>query len=90
MVQAYFSDMAKIIRGLSHTMASQADVMMVIGDSRYAGVRVDVATICAEIAPAFGFSVKSAKPIRAMRASAQQGGNRILSETLLHLRRQKR
>lgn len=90
MVQAYFSDMAKIIEGLSRTMTSQADIMMVIGDSRYAGVRVDVAAICAEIAPAFGFEMKSAKPIRAMRASAQQGGSRVLSETLLHLRRQKR
>jgi hypothetical protein len=90
MVQAYFSDIAKIIQGLSQTMAPQADVMMVIGDSRYAGVRVDVATICAEIAPAFGFRMKSANPIRAMRASAQQGGNHVLSETLLYLRRQKR
>jgi hypothetical protein len=90
MVRAYFSDMAKIIQGLSQTMAPQADIMMVIGDSRYAGVRVDVATICAEIAPAFGFTMKSAKPIRAMRASAQQGGHQVLSETLLHLRRQKR
>jgi hypothetical protein len=34
--------------------------------------------------------MKSAKPIRAMRASAQQGGHQVLSETLLHLRRQKR
>lgn len=90
MVHAYFSDMAKIIKGLSLTMASQADIMMVIGDSRYAGVRIDVATICTEIAPAFGFIMKSAKPIRAMRASAQQGGHQVLSETLLHLRRQKR
>ncbi len=90
MVSAYFSDMAKVIQDLSETMTPQADIMMVIGDSRYAGVRVDVATICAEIAPAFGFAMKSARPIRAMRASAQQGGHQNLSETLLHLKRQRR
>ncbi|MEJ0044523.1 MAG: hypothetical protein WDM81_20905 [Rhizomicrobium sp.] len=87
MVQAYFADMARILAGLAKTMAKRADVMMVIGDSRYAGVRVDVASVCAEMAPALGFQVKSARPIRAMRASAQQGGHHILSETLLHLKR---
>jgi hypothetical protein len=90
MVGAYFADMSRIIGGLAATMSDQADIMMVIGDSRYAGVRVDVAAICAEIAPAFGFRAKSSSPIRSMRASAQQGGDRVLSETLLHLQRQKR
>lgn len=90
MVRAYFSDMANVIQNLSRTMTPQADIMMVIGDSRYAGVRVDVATICSEISPAFGFGMKSARPIRAMRASAQQGGHQNLSETLLHLKRQRR
>lgn len=90
MVGAYFADMSSIISGLSATMTDEADIMMVIGDSRYAGVRVDVAAICAEIAPAFGFKAKTSRPIRSMRASAQQGGDRILSETLLHLRRQRR
>ena len=90
MVGAYFADMSKIIGGLATTMSDHADIMMVIGDSRYAGVRVDVAAICAEIAPAFGFRAKSSRPIRSMRASAQQGGDHVLSETLLHLQRQKR
>lgn len=87
MVRAYFDDMATIMHGLSATMARKADVMMVIGDSRYAGVRVDVATICSEMAPALGFKVVSSHPIRAMRASAQQGGHHVLSEALLHLRK---
>jgi hypothetical protein len=90
MVQAYFNDIAKVLVGLSTTMAKEADVMMVIGDSRYAGVRVDVATICAEMAPSFGFKTKSARPIRSMRTSAQQGGHQILSETLIHLKRHRR
>lgn len=89
MVRAYFADMGRILRGLDQTMRSRADVMMVIGDSRYAGVRVDVASICAEMAPAVGFRVKASRPIRAMRASAQQGGHHVLSETLLHLKRTK-
>ena len=89
MVRAYFGDMAIILRGLDATMAPKADVMMVIGDSRYAGVHVDVAAICAEIAPALGFKVKGSRPIRAMRASVQQGGRHELSETLLHLQRRR-
>jgi hypothetical protein len=87
MVRAYFADMAEILRGLAATMATRAQIMMVVGDSRYAGVRIDVASICAEMAPAIGFKVRAAHPIRAMRASAQQGGHHILSETLLHLQR---
>jgi hypothetical protein len=87
MVRAYFDDMAAIMRGLHTTMAPKADVMMVIGDSRYAGVRVDVASICSEMAGALGFKVVSSRPIRAMRASAQQGGHHILSEALLHLKK---
>jgi hypothetical protein len=87
MICAYFADLAGILQNLTLTMASRAQVMMVVGDSRYAGVRVDVAGICAEMAPAIGFRVKGSRPIRAMRASAQQGGRHDLSETLLHLER---
>ena len=89
MIQAYFADMATIVAGLADTMAPRADVMMVIGDSRYAGVRIDVAAICAEMAPELGFKVVATRPIRAMRASAQQGGRHELSEALLHIRRQR-
>ncbi|MGT2440419.1 hypothetical protein ACU4GH_36865 [Bradyrhizobium betae] len=87
MVGAYFVDLAKILSGLSETMARRSDVMLVVGDSRYAHVHVDVAAICAEMAPEMGFKVKAARPIRAMRSSAQQGGRHVLSETLLHLKR---
>jgi hypothetical protein len=87
MVGAYFADIWTILSGLSATMTKRADVMLVVGDSRYAGIRIDVASICAEIAPSAGFRLKSSRPIRAMRASAQQGGHHVLSETLLHIRR---
>lgn len=87
MVGAYFVDLGKILSGLSETMARKADVMLVVGDSRYASVHVDVAAICAEMAPSLGFKVKTTRPIRAMRSSAQQGGHHILSETLIHLKR---
>jgi hypothetical protein len=85
MICAYFTDIG--VTDLALTMTSRAQVMMVVGDSRYAGIRVDVAGICAEMAPAFGFKVLGSRPIRAMRASAQQGGRHVLSETLLHLER---
>jgi hypothetical protein len=89
MVRAYFSDMAAILKGLEKTMAPRADVMMVIGDSRYAGVRVDVASIFAEMSSEIGFKTVASRPIRAMRASAQQGGRHELSEALLHLRKKR-
>lgn len=89
MVQAYFGDMATILRGLASTMAKRADVMIVVGDSRYGGIRVDVAAICQEMAPELGFRVVTSSPIRAMRASAQQGGRHELSEALLHLRKRR-
>ena len=87
MVTAYFADLASILRGLAATMAPNGQVMMVVGDSLYAGVRVDVAGICSEMAPTMGFEVKYARPIRGMRASPQQGGRRDLSETLIHFSR---
>ncbi|MGY4512093.1 hypothetical protein [Bradyrhizobium sp. USDA 3650] len=89
MVQAYFGDMASILTGLAATMSRRADIMMVVGDSRYAGVHVDVAEILAELAKELSFEVKAVRPIRAMRASAQQGGHHVLSESLVHLRRRR-
>jgi hypothetical protein len=87
MICAYFADLAGILQNLALTMASRAQVMMVVSDSRYASIRVDVAEICAELAPAAGFKVRGSRPIRSMRTSAQQGGRHVLSETLLHLER---
>ncbi len=88
MVSAYFCDLATVLDGLHANMRLGASVMMVVGDSSYAGVMVDVGTIAAEVAASRGFRLHSLAPVRSMRASPQQGGRPELGETLVHLARE--
>lgn len=85
MVAAYFDDLATILLGLHRIMPAGSSVMMVVGDSQYAGVPVDVAAISAELASTLGFETRELSPMRSMRSSAQQGGDYALGETLVHL-----
>lgn len=85
MIGAYFADLGQVLAGLRRSVAASGQLMMVVGNSRYAGVVVDVPRIVAEIAPSIGLTCESIKPVRAMRASAQQGGDLALSESLLVL-----
>ena len=87
MVGAYFDDMAIILRALHKCILPNGRVYMVVGDSRYAGVDVPVATILAEEAPSHGFEIIQTEPFRSMRSSPQQGGHAVLAETLVVLRR---
>jgi len=59
--------------------------MMVVGDSRYANVRIEVAAILAELAKSMGFSHVTTREVRQMRASAQQGGSFQLAESIVEL-----
>jgi hypothetical protein len=85
MVAAYFDDLATVLRGLRQGLAEKGRVMMVVGDSRYAGVVVDVPKIVAEIASTCGLIPLDSRIVRVMRASAQQGGDLSLGESLLVL-----
>jgi hypothetical protein len=87
MVPAYISDMGDVMESLRKKLSKQGRVYMVVGDSRYAGVQIPVASILAEVAPHVGLSVRSIEPFRSMRASPQQGGQRELAESLLILER---
>ncbi|RUY54525.1 hypothetical protein EN962_22835 [Mesorhizobium sp. M7A.F.Ca.CA.001.09.2.1] len=87
MVSAYFSDMCVIMERLSKSLVSKGRVYMVVGDSRYAGIQVPVATILNELALERGFSIAGEEPFRSMRASPQQGGRPELKETLLTVMR---
>ncbi|HEX8191573.1 MAG TPA: hypothetical protein VF552_01605 [Allosphingosinicella sp.] len=87
MVSAYFSDMCAIIERLQGSLVPGGRAYMVVGDSRYAGVKVPVATILNELALERGFVVAAEEPFRSMRASPQQGGRPELAETLLTLTR---
>jgi hypothetical protein len=61
-------------------------IWAVVGDSRYAGVAVNVAEILADLAAAQGLRIERMETLREMRASAQQGGQAQLAEKLLVLR----
>jgi hypothetical protein len=83
MVAAYIYDMRKIMRGLGQRLRSKGRVYMIVGDSRYAGIDVPVATILSELAPSIGFELLESEESRSMRVSPQQGGRHELPETLL-------
>lgn len=85
MVGAYFDDLNAIMAGLQRIITPGGSVMMVVGDSRYAGVSIDVGAITVEMAEKLGFELRELSQMRSMRSSAQQGGGYDLGETLVHL-----
>ena len=87
MVGAYFHDMKTVMHDLYPSLAERAEMWMVVGDSRYAGVHISTADILAELAPELGYDVIKLEPFRSMRSSAQQGGKAELDETLIVLRK---
>lgn len=86
MVGAYFADMLRVIDRVRLALKPGAEMWMIVGDSRYAGVDVRVAAILGELVAAAGFDLISSEAARSMRASPQQGGAEILPETLLKFR----
>lgn len=87
MVGGYFHDMKLVLEGLYSQLASEGEAWAVVGDSQYAGVPVPTAEILAELAPTVGYKVVNIEAFRSMRASAQQGGQEELDETLIVLRK---
>ncbi|HSD16067.1 MAG TPA: hypothetical protein VLC71_02250 [Thermomonas sp.] len=89
MVGHYFHDMCGVLRTLEQRLTSEGEVWAIVGDSRYAGVQVPVARILGDLAPNLGYRVVNIEPFRSMRASAQQGGQHQLDESLLVLRKER-
>lgn len=87
MVAGYFGDMYRVMELVASKLPVKGQMWMVVGDSRYAGIDVPVAAILAELAPLLGCEVIEVEPCRSMRASAQQGGDPSLAETLVVLGR---
>lgn len=85
MVGAYFHDIEMVLAQCHRLLAKKGKVMMVVGDSRYANVRIEVAVIIAEIAKSIGFASVATREVRQMRSSAQQGGGFQLSESIVEL-----
>ena len=87
MVGSYFADLANIMWECRRMMSEDGRIAMVVGDSRYANVIVPVARILAELGTPMGLAVDRITALRPMRASAQQGGDHLLSEDLIVLRK---
>lgn len=87
MVGGYFADMSLVIDSLWKRLSAGAQIWMVVGDSRYAGVSIPVGQILSQLTEASGAVVINHEPFRSMRSSPQQGGEHSLSETLLVLGR---
>lgn len=86
MVGSYFRDLENILIDCLRLLTSNGKVIMVVGDSRYSDVRIDVAKIISELASNIGFNKVTIKEVRQMRSSAQQGGSLQLSESIIELR----
>lgn len=84
MVGSYFSDIEVIMRGAQRVLSKGGMVGIVIGDSRYANIKIDTARITKEISDNLGLSFKEEATIRIMKSSAQQGWANDLDETALY------
>ncbi len=87
MVLGYFRDLERILLESHRLLTARGKLLMVVGDSRYAGVLIDVPTILSELARALGFTSTQVFEVRKMRASAQQGGSHHLRECIVELSR---
>lgn len=85
MVGAYFRDLELVLEQSKRLLKPSGKIMMVVGDSRYAEVRIEVAAILAELATDMGFGRVVTREVRQMRSSAQQGGHFQLSESIVEL-----
>lgn len=83
MVGAYFGDLFKITSTIGQKLSESGRIVMVVGDSRYAGIHIPVADILAELATNDGLTVLSKHSARSMRSSPQQGGSHVLAESLI-------
>ena len=87
MLGAYFAEMLGVFEALRLELRPGGAIWAVVGDSCYAGVAFGVAEIIAELASTRGLEVERVQTLREMRASAQQGGQAQLAESLLVVRR---
>lgn len=83
MVAAYFDDIFGVMSKLSEVLRQQGRVYCVVGDSKYASVRIPVAKILAQICRDTELEQIDEEKFRSMRSSPQQGGREELPETLL-------
>lgn len=75
MIQAYFEDLAVILRGLRLKAHSRASIWLVISTSAYVGVEIPVDLILAEIGQQSGWFLREVGVLRYLRSSSQHMKN---------------
>lgn len=83
MVGFYFDDLCRVFQQIARILPRGRHVVVAIGDSQYAGVHIDVASILIESLGRLGFELSERGAIRSMRNSSQHGGAFELSEHCL-------
>lgn len=83
MVGAYFSELLGVFDNIRQATTPGGELWIVVGDSQYRGVLIRVADALSELLTTRGWELRTSERSRSMRASAQQGGQHDLSETLL-------
>lgn len=83
MIGFYFDDLFKVFRELARILRPGHHAVVAIGDSQYAGIHIDVASVLIECLDPLGFRLVDRGAIRSMRTSSQHGGRFELSEHCL-------
>lgn len=83
MVGFYFDDLCRVFQQIARILPVGRHVVVAIGDSQYAGIHIDVASILVESLVGLGFVLSERGAIRSMRNSSQHGGALELSEHCL-------
>ena len=73
MVGAYFTDLSDVLATVFRNLTHGGTCWLVVGNSSYAGVTIQVDEILCELATRRGWRVVEHSPIRHMKSSAQQG-----------------
>lgn len=85
MIGGYFADLLTVLTHVRSSLDKHGKCWMVVGDSSYSGTPIPVARILQELAPAHGWHVTEARPLRHMKSSAQQGWRANLAESIVVL-----
>ena len=83
MVAYYFDDLHSIFGEFKRILGIGQYAVVAIGDSKYGGKLIDVATLLAAEVKPLGFELRNGRAIRSMRASSQHGGDFSLREHCL-------
>lgn len=87
MVFSYFADLYRVMSTTLKRLSSKGQIVVVVGDSRYDNVYVNVASILEQLCQSLNLQVVEREAIRAMRASPQQGGRMELTESAITFQR---